>query len=61
MDCRERRSHARGVYPTQYTSLIGTARAKKEVESDTRIILKKSSMKYGKKERGQYRGGKSPH
>ena len=23
--CRERRSHARGVYPTQYTSRMGTA------------------------------------
>ena len=32
MDCRERGSHARGVYPT--------ARVKEEVGSDTRIIVK---------------------
>ena len=34
MDCRERGSHTRGVYPTQYTSLIGTARVKKEEGAD---------------------------
>ena len=28
MDCRERESHARGVYPTQDTSRMGTARVK---------------------------------
>ena len=38
MDYRERRSHARGVYPTQYTSRIETARMKKEEEADTRIM-----------------------
>ena len=40
MDCRERGSHARGVYPTQYTSRMGTARVKQEEEADTRIIVK---------------------
>ena len=38
MGCRERRSHARGVYPTQYTSHMRTARVKQEVERDTRIM-----------------------
>ena len=28
MDCRERRSHTRGKYPTQGTSLMGAARVK---------------------------------
>ena len=40
MDYSERGSHARGVYPTQYTSRIGTARMKQEEEADTRIIVK---------------------
>ena len=40
MDCRERWSHARGVYPTQYTSRMETARVKKEVGADTSIIDK---------------------
>ena len=40
MDCRERRSHARGVYPTQYTSRMGTARMKEEEGAETRIIVK---------------------
>ena len=37
---RERGSHARGVYPTQDTSRIGTARVKQVVGADTRRILK---------------------
>ena len=37
-DCRERGFHARGVYPTQDTSRMRTARAKQEEEVDTRII-----------------------
>ena len=36
IDCRERRSHARGVHPTQYTSRMGTAR----VKPDTRVIVR---------------------
>ena len=40
MDNRERRSHARGVYPTKDTSRMETARVKQEEESDTRIIGK---------------------
>ena len=39
-DCRDRGSHARGVYPTQDTSRMGTARAKEEEETDSRIIIK---------------------
>ena len=40
MDCRERGSHARGVYPTEHNSRMGTARVKEEVGADTRIIVK---------------------
>ena len=50
MDCREWVSHARGVYPTQNTSRMGTARVMQEKKGH-----KKHSnriMKYGKKERG---------
>ena len=35
MDYRELRSHARGVYPTQYTSRMETVRVKQEEERDT--------------------------
>ena len=38
MDCRERESHARGVYLTQDTSRMGTASVKQEEEADTRIM-----------------------
>ena len=34
MDCRERGSYARGVYPTQDTSRMGTVRVKQEEETD---------------------------
>ena len=44
MDNRERGSHARGVYPTQNTSLMETARMKQEEQADTR------------RERGSYQG-----
>ena len=40
MDCRERGSETRGVYPTQDTSRMGTEKAKQE-EADTRILAKK--------------------
>ena len=40
IDCRERRSHVRGVYPTQYTSRMETARVKEEVGANTKIIVK---------------------
>ena len=36
-DYRERGSNARGVYSTQYTSSMGTARVKQEEEVDTRM------------------------
>ena len=38
MAYRERGSQARGVYPTQYTSRMGTAKMKQEEETDTRIM-----------------------
>ena len=40
MDCRERGSHARGVYHTKYTSHMEAARMEQEEEADTRIITK---------------------
>ena len=54
MDCRERGSHARSVYPTQYTSRMETARVKEEVGVDTRIMLERS-MESGRKKSGQTR------
>ena len=39
IDYRERRSHERGVYLTQYTSRMNTARVKEEIGPDTRIIV----------------------
>ena len=38
MDYRERGTNAQGVYPTQYTSCMETARVKQEEETDTRIM-----------------------
>ena len=40
MDHKERRSHARSVYPTQDTSSMGSARVMLEEESDAGIIAK---------------------
>ena len=40
MDYREQGSHARGVYPKQYTSRMGTARMKQEEEANTGIIVR---------------------
>ena len=47
MDYRERGSHARGVYPTQDTSSMGTVRTKQEEEAE-----KSNSNKYGGNRRG---------
>ena len=38
IDYREQGSHARGVYITQYTSRMGTARVEGEVGADTSVI-----------------------
>ena len=38
MNYREHRSHARGMYPTQDTSRMGTARVKQEKDAHTRIM-----------------------
>ena len=38
MDYWERRSHARGVYVTQDTSHMGTARMKQEGETEIKIM-----------------------
>ena len=40
INCRERGSDARGVYPTQDTLRMGTARVKQEEEADTGVIVK---------------------
>ena len=40
MDFGERGSYARGVYPTQYTLRMETARVKEEEGADTRITVK---------------------
>ena len=40
IDYRERKSHARGVYLIQYTSLMGTAKVKEEEETDTWGLVK---------------------
>ena len=40
MNYRERGSHGRGVYLTQYTTRMGTARVKQEVGAGTRIVVK---------------------
>ena len=45
MDNGEQRSHARGVYPTQYTSRMGTSRVKQEEEIDTRIMQESSNLR----------------
>ena len=55
----ERGSHAWGVYPTQDTSRMGTARLKQEEETDTRIILREYLWKYGRKEHDHYNGENS--
>ena len=55
IDCRERGTHARGVYPTQDTSSMGTAKVKQEEQTDTRI-MRESSTKSGRKERGPKQG-----
>ena len=39
MDCSERRSHTRGVYPTQNTQRMGTEMVYQEEEADTSIIV----------------------
>ena len=39
MEHRERGSHARGMYPRQDTSHMGTSSVKQEEEADTRIIV----------------------
>ena len=40
MNCRELGSHARDKYLTQDTSRMETERVKREVGSDTRVIVK---------------------
>ena len=57
IDHWERRSHARSLYATQYTSRMGTARVKHEEETDSRIS-QGSSKKSERKERG-HEGEKS--
>ena len=49
MNNRERGSRARGVYPTQDTSHMGTARVKQEEEANLRIIVKEECEIWKKK------------
>ena len=54
MDYRERGSHARSVYPTQYTSRMGTARVKQEEETDenkARVVRNLEERNVGTKEK----------
>ena len=56
MDYREPSFYARSVYPTQYTSCIGTTRVKQEEETDknnVRVVIKLEEKNVGRK-------GKSP-
>ena len=56
--CRERGSHARGVYLTQDASRMGTARVKQEEGADTRIIAKEEKINMEERKVGTK--GKSP-
>ena len=56
MDYRERGSHARGVYPSQDTSRMGTARVRQEQETDTTIARVVRNLE----ERNEGTKGKSP-
>ena len=51
MDYRERGSHVRGVYPTQYTWRMVTAMVKQEEKTDTRVRAR-HSKKTRREERG---------
>ena len=59
MDYRERGSHARGVYLTQYTLRMGTARVKQEQETDT-IIIYSNRVVWNMERRNIDTKGKSP-
>ena len=56
MDYRERGSHARGLYPTQYTYRMGTARVKQEEETDARINSKRVVKSLEERNVGTIRG-----
>ena len=47
MHCRERGSHAQGVYPTQDTPRMETSTMKQEEEADTRIMAKEEEADTG--------------
>ena len=64
MDYSERESHAQGVYPTQYTSRMGTARVKQEEETDTnnaRIVRNLEEREVGTKRKSLPEGRESPY
>ena len=54
MDCRDRSSLARGVYHTQDTLRMGTAKVKQEEEADTKVIVKEEEA-----DKNNSRGGRS--
>ena len=61
MDYRERGSHARGVYHTQDTPRMGTARVKQEEKKDTennskRVVRNLEERNVGKKEKSPKQG-----
>ena len=57
MDNWERGSHARGVYPTQYTLIMRTTRVEQEEGADTKKYSKSIvSNKGGRNVRGRHEG-----
>ena len=58
MDYRVQGSHARGVYRTQGSSRIGTARVIQEAEADTRMIDQNNSKRLVQNQEGRNVGTK---
>ena len=57
MNYKERGSYARGVYPTQYTSRMGTARVKQEEDqSNIRGVRNLEEKKVGTKRKSLKQG-----
>ena len=49
MNYEERRSHAQGVYPTQDTSRMGTAKVNQEEDAYTRMMVIEGKEMWKKK------------
>ena len=52
----ERGSHARGVYPTQYTSCKGAARVKKHHKNNARVVRNLEERNVGTKGKNPKQG-----